>query len=107
MPNNKEHFLYKKAFLFSVFFIIVTSVFAQNESDFKVGLTNDNTGDVIIKYIGKETAISIGKQLGTQIIVTGSILPLGNDYSLYAIIQIQNILACMHFHEVGIININI
>jgi hypothetical protein len=32
--------------------------------------------------VSDETAVSIGKQLGTQIIVTGSILPLGNNYSL-------------------------
>jgi len=32
--------------------------------------------------VSDETAVSIGKQLGTQMIVTGSILPFGNDYSL-------------------------
>ena len=32
--------------------------------------------------VSDDTAISIGKQLGIQIIVTGSILPLGNNYSL-------------------------
>ena len=31
--------------------------------------------------VSDETAVSIGKQLGTQYIVTGSILPLGDDYS--------------------------
>jgi hypothetical protein len=32
--------------------------------------------------VSDETAVSIGKQLGTQMIVTGSILPFGSDYSL-------------------------
>jgi len=32
--------------------------------------------------VSDETAASVGKQLGTHIIVTGSILPLGNNYSL-------------------------
>jgi len=32
--------------------------------------------------VSDETAVSIGKQLGTQMIITGSILPFGNDYSL-------------------------
>jgi hypothetical protein len=31
--------------------------------------------------VSDETAVSIGKQLGTQMIVTGSILPFGSDYS--------------------------
>ena len=32
--------------------------------------------------VSDETAVSIGKQLGTQMIITGSILPFGSDYSL-------------------------
>jgi len=40
--------------------------------------------------VSDNSAISIGKQLGTQMIVTGSILPLGNDYSLrLKIIDVQ------------------
>jgi len=32
--------------------------------------------------VSDETAVSIGKQLGTQFIITGSMLPIGNNYSL-------------------------
>jgi TolB-like protein len=32
--------------------------------------------------VSDETAVSIGKQLGTEMIITGSILPLGNNYSM-------------------------
>ncbi|GHT68367.1 hypothetical protein FACS1894110_15730 [Spirochaetia bacterium] len=32
--------------------------------------------------VSDETAVSIGQQLGTQFIITGSILPLGEKYSL-------------------------
>ena len=32
--------------------------------------------------VSDETAVSVGRQLGTQIIVTGSIMPLGDNYSL-------------------------
>jgi curli biogenesis system outer membrane secretion channel CsgG len=32
--------------------------------------------------VSDETAISIGKHLGTQFIITGSMLPFGNNYSL-------------------------
>jgi hypothetical protein len=32
--------------------------------------------------VSDETAVSVGKQLGTQMIITGSILPLGDNYSL-------------------------
>jgi TolB-like protein len=32
--------------------------------------------------VSDETAVSIGKQLGTQYIITGSLLPLGDAYSL-------------------------
>ena len=32
--------------------------------------------------VSDETAVSVGRQLGTQIIITGSIMPLGDNYSL-------------------------
>jgi hypothetical protein len=32
--------------------------------------------------VSDDTAVSVGRQLGTQIIVTGAITPLGNNYSL-------------------------
>jgi curli biogenesis system outer membrane secretion channel CsgG len=32
--------------------------------------------------VSDETAVSVGRQLGTQIIITGSIMPLGYNYSL-------------------------
>jgi TolB-like protein len=39
--------------------------------------------------VSDETAVSVGKQLGTQVIVTGAIVPLGNNYSLR--IKITNV----------------
>jgi TolB-like protein len=33
-------------------------------------------------FVSDETAVSIGKQIGTQYIISGSILPLGQKYSL-------------------------
>jgi len=40
--------------------------------------------------VNDETAVSIGKQLGTQFIITGSILPLGDKYSLrFKVINVE------------------
>jgi hypothetical protein len=50
----------KKEKWFTVVFLLIgTTVFAQTEADFDVGLTDDNTGVVITKYTGKQSMVKI------------------------------------------------
>ena len=45
--------------LVALFVLLAGAIFAQNEADFEVGLTEDGTGIIIKKYNGKETKVRI------------------------------------------------
>ncbi|MDR1930513.1 MAG: leucine-rich repeat domain-containing protein, partial [Treponema sp.] len=52
--------MYKKMLLVTVVVMAaITAAFAQTEADFEVGLTEDGTGAVVKKYVGKAAAVRI------------------------------------------------
>jgi hypothetical protein len=51
--------MWKNQCWFLLFILGAVTVFAQTEADFKVGLTNDYAGAIIIKYIGAVSAVNI------------------------------------------------